>query len=149
MRPLTRIGNTVSRYTRSPSAECFVLTLLMSASGTLLPISTVYPALGGNEPSAVAFTATSCAHNVETARVIASKGCRDIPSSISFLSYRFNALYGWKVAALTRNHRIASFNPLEVTSPAILISGSIPTPSGTIRLIWYSPPDPGVRPAYL
>ena len=41
MRPRTITGNTVSRYTRSPSAACFVLMLLIMLSGILVPVPTI------------------------------------------------------------------------------------------------------------
>ena len=41
MRPSARVGKLDCRYTRSPTAAVFVLTLLMSCSGMRVPVAIV------------------------------------------------------------------------------------------------------------
>src|SRR5215472_3045377 len=100
MRPFTRIGKTVSRYTRSPSAECLVLTLLMRLKGTFVPVSTVNGVVCAEAACGAGAGCVSCAQSSpEATKVIANKGRRNIGYSIPILLYWLNAPRGRKVAA--------------------------------------------------
>ena len=71
MRPFARMGNAVSRYTRSPSLVVLVLMLLIRLSGTFVPAAMVNtPARG----------AASCAARADAAKAMARKDRRNIAS---------------------------------------------------------------------
>src|SRR5580658_4345409 len=92
MRLLTTIGKTVSRYTRSPSMECLVPTLLSRPRGIFVPGVTTYsPGLAAGSSAAT----TPAAINS-----IAHEYLSRMRAPVSILRYRHTARSGrYRVAS--------------------------------------------------
>src|ERR1017187_179343 len=87
IRPPARTGKEVSRYTRSPAAECLVLMVLIRLNGTLVPASTTKsPALTCSalgSPSPAGAGAASCAANSPAQKAVAIRGRRNMDNSLT------------------------------------------------------------------